>query len=213
MNAGDGSAASAEPVVAAGEGAAAAEPSVAGDVVTAAITTNDVPAAAAAPAAAPAAATTDGEEDAAAVPPPRIRVLDALTASGLRALRYIKEVEEVQSVVANDFDPQAVAALRENVRRNGLTEDVIVPSVGDAAAVMARSKPPDGPRFEAVELDPYGTAAPFLDGAMQHLRRRGWAAHGHVRTLTSPSCVRPIPRRAMPSTAPTHSRPSIATRR
>ena len=38
--------------------------------------------------------------------PARIRVLDALTASGLRALRYVKEVPEVASVVANDLSPE-----------------------------------------------------------------------------------------------------------
>jgi tRNA (guanine26-N2/guanine27-N2)-dimethyltransferase len=105
--------------------------------------------------------------------PPRIRVLDALTASGLRALRYVKEIDEVSSVVANDLDPTAVEALRENVRRNGISEDVIVPSTGNAVDVMMRSKPPDAQRFEAVELDPYGTAAPFLDGAMQCVAEGG----------------------------------------
>ena len=101
------------------------------------------------------------------------RVLDVMTASGLRALRYVLEVDEVSSVVANDMDPKAVAALRENVRRNGISESVIVPSTGDAVSVMHRSKPPDSRRFEAVELDPYGTAAPFLDSAMQCVQEGG----------------------------------------
>ena len=105
--------------------------------------------------------------------PPRLRVLDAMTASGLRALRYTLEVPEVASVVANDVDATALAALRENVRRNGLSEDVVLPSEGDAVAVMASSKPPAGQRFEAVELDPYGTAAPFLDGAVQCVAEGG----------------------------------------
>ena len=96
-----------------------------------------------------------------------IRVLDVMTASGLRALRYVKEIDEVTQVVANDMSTDAVAALRENIRRNGISESVIVPSTGDAVDVMHQSKPPGGQRFEAVELDPYGTAAPFLDSAMQ----------------------------------------------
>ena len=131
-------------------------------------TTAEDGAAAPAPAAATtAAAAADGSAD----EPVRIRVLDALTASGLRALRYVLEVPEVASVVANDLQPEAVAAMRENIRRNGLSEEVIQPSTGDAVMVMHRSKPPDGQRFEAVELDPYGTAAPFLDGASQQMAR------------------------------------------
>ena len=105
--------------------------------------------------------------------PRRIRVLDAMTASGLRALRYVLEIPEVESVVANDLDPTALAALKENVKRNGLTEEVVIPSLGDAVAVMHRSKPPECPRFEAVEIDPYGTAAPFLDSAVQCVAEGG----------------------------------------
>jgi tRNA (guanine26-N2/guanine27-N2)-dimethyltransferase len=88
-------------------------------------------------------------------------------------LRYVLEIPEVESVVANDLDPTALAALKENVKRNGLTEEVVIPSLGDAVAVMHRSKPPDCPRFEAVEIDPYGTAAPFLDSAVQCVAEGG----------------------------------------
>ena len=103
--------------------------------------------AASASAATPATETTEAAPTAPSPPAAGIRVLDALTASGLRALRYVLEVPQVQSVVANDLDPNAVAALRENVRRNGLSEDVIVPSTGDAVAVMHASKPPAAQRF------------------------------------------------------------------
>ena len=121
-----------------------------------------------------AAASPKAAPDAAAPAPPDtgVRVLDAMTASGLRALRYTLEVDEVSQVVANDLDPTAVSTLLENVRRNGLTEEQVVPSTGDAVAVMHASKPPTARRFEAVELDPYGSAAPFLDSAMQ-VRDRG----------------------------------------
>ena len=99
--------------------------------------------------------------------PKKLRVLDAMTASGLRAIRYSLEVPQVSQVVANDLEPAALEALRENLRRNGLTEERVVPNLGDAVSVMHRSKPPEGERFEVIELDPYGTAAPFLDSAMQ----------------------------------------------
>ena len=157
-----------------------------------------------------AAAPATAAEPAAAAEPVRIRVLDALTASGLRALRYVKEIDEVSSVVANDLEPQAVAALRENVRRNGISEDVIVPSTGDAVDVMHRSKPPDGQRFEAVELDPYGTAAPFLDGAMQCVAEGGLL----MVTCTDLAVLcGTYPEACHASTAATRLRPSTAMRR
>jgi tRNA (guanine26-N2/guanine27-N2)-dimethyltransferase len=45
--------------------------------------------------------------------------LKALAASGLRALRYAKEVAEVGSVVACDNDKVAVEACERNIRLNG----------------------------------------------------------------------------------------------
>ena len=117
-----------------------------------------------APSAAPAAADA---------PPPGLRVLDGLSASGLRAMRYIKEVPGLQSVVANDLDPAAVAVMEENFRRNGLGPPQVVPSTSDAVLLLHQSKPPVGERFDVVDLDPYGTAAPFLDGAVQAVAEGG----------------------------------------
>ena len=120
----------------------------------------DAPSAAAAAAAAERSAAADA-------PAPGLRVLDALSASGLRAMRYMKEVPGLHSVVANDLDPAAVAVMEENFKRNGLGAPQVVPSTSDAVLLLHQSKPPVGERFDVVDLDPYGTAAPFLDGAVQ----------------------------------------------
>ena len=45
--------------------------------------------------------------------------------------------------------------------------------VGDAIALLHASRPPLGERFEVIDLDPYGTAAPFLDGAVQAITDGG----------------------------------------
>ena len=125
-------------------------------------------------AAAAATATAAAATAAAAAPFPGLRVLDALSASGLRAMRYTKEVPGVRTVVANDLDEGAVAAMRENLRRNGIEEGGAVEAhVGDAAALMHASRPPAGERFDVVDLDPYGTAAPFLDSAVQAVAEGG----------------------------------------
>ncbi|KAL1521571.1 hypothetical protein AB1Y20_021230 [Prymnesium parvum] len=114
----------------------------------------------------PAEASAPDAEEAA----PPLRVLDAMTASGLRAIRYSLEVPQVTQVVANDLQPTALEALRENLRRNGLSEERVVPSLGDAVSVMHDAK---RERFEVIELDPYGTAAPFFDSAMQSIAEGG----------------------------------------
>ncbi|KAG9555209.1 N2,N2-dimethylguanosine tRNA methyltransferase, partial [Aureobasidium melanogenum] len=47
---------------------------------------------------------------------PKFRILDALSASGLRALRYAQEIPFATTVVANDMSPAAVEAIRLNVQ-------------------------------------------------------------------------------------------------
>uniref|UniRef100_A0A7S0LH64 tRNA (guanine(26)-N(2))-dimethyltransferase n=1 Tax=Coccolithus braarudii TaxID=221442 RepID=A0A7S0LH64_9EUKA len=103
----------------------------------------------------------------------RLRVLDALSASGLRAMRYAKEVAGLTQVVANDVDPVAVDVMTRNFERNGLSEPLVVPHVGDAARYLHDCRPPHGERFEVIDLDPYGSAAPFLDSAVQAVAEGG----------------------------------------
>lgn len=74
-------------------------------------------------------AVTDGtaDEESASAPTPsdppqlpvqRFTVLEALAASGLRSIRYAKEIDTIRSIVANDISASAVEAMRRNVELN-----------------------------------------------------------------------------------------------
>lgn len=102
------------------------------------------------------------------------RILDALSATGLRAIRYAKEIPETTRVVANDLSEQATASIRLNVLHNEVPDKVNV-LTGDARAHMYHVAAPTqgAPKksecklYEVIDLDPYGTAAPFLDAAVR----------------------------------------------
>ena len=101
--------------------------------------------------------------------PPSFRILDALSATGLRALRYAKEIPMATSITANDLSHSASASIKLNVEYNEVS-DKVIPNTGDAIEHMRRaaSRGPDSPGlYHVVDLDPYGTAAPFLDAALQ----------------------------------------------
>jgi tRNA (guanine26-N2/guanine27-N2)-dimethyltransferase len=40
--------------------------------------------------------------------PTKIKILEALAATGLRSVRYLKEIDNIEKLVANDLDPKAV---------------------------------------------------------------------------------------------------------
>ncbi|KAL4923342.1 S-adenosyl-L-methionine-dependent methyltransferase [Aspergillus undulatus] len=124
-------------------------------------------------------------------------ILDALSASGLRALRYASEIPFVTRVVANDLSSSAIQSMKQNIEYNKL-EKLIQPNTGDARIYMYnRLKPAtksntrdDTGKFDVIDLDPYGTAAPFLDAAVQAVKDEGllcitctdagvWASNGY----------------------------------
>lgn len=98
------------------------------------------------------------------------KILDALSATGLRALRYAHELDFVTSVTANDLSSKAVDSIKLNIRHNSLEEKVKT-TTGNANAHMYSLVGQEGkggsPKYEVVDLDPYGTAVPFLDAAVQ----------------------------------------------
>ncbi|TID25169.1 TRM-domain-containing protein [Venturia nashicola] len=108
---------------------------------------------------------------------PPFQILDALSATGLRALRYAQELPFVTSVTANDLSPKAVEMIAVNIKHNKL-EDKIKTSTGNAMAHMyslvgQEGKGGPGPKYEVIDIDPYGTAVPFLDAAIQALSNGG----------------------------------------
>jgi tRNA (guanine26-N2/guanine27-N2)-dimethyltransferase len=104
-------------------------------------------------------------------PKVKFEILDALSATGLRALRYAQEVPFVTSVTANDLSSKAVRSIKLNIEHNKL-EGKVNTNIGNANAHMYMSVTQDGHggaghRYAVIDLDPYGTAVPFLDAAVQ----------------------------------------------
>ncbi len=166
-------------------------------------TAKDAQSAAGEAATATAAATT---EPAAAntAPPPPVRILDALSATGLRALRYAHELPFGVSVTANDLLAAATEAIRRNAALNGLQDKIAVTQADalghmygvvarDMATVFSRdgSSHKRSEKYDVIDLDPYGTAANFFDAAVQAVRSDGgllcvtctdagvWASQGY----------------------------------
>ncbi len=85
---------------------------------------------------------------------------DALAASGVRGIRAALEAGKV--AIFNDISPKAVKVIEENLRRNGLSAEIIN---GDAAAVMRQRS------FEHIDIDPFGSPAQFMDSACFSARK------------------------------------------
>ncbi|KAA8907711.1 hypothetical protein DIURU_000398 [Diutina rugosa] len=97
-----------------------------------------------------------------------ISILEALSATGLRANRYALEIPHVKKIVANDMLPEAVTSIQRNIDHNK-TGDIVSTNLGDAIKFMASTPQ----KFNVVDLDPYGTASMFVDSAISCLEDNG----------------------------------------
>jgi tRNA (guanine26-N2/guanine27-N2)-dimethyltransferase len=60
-----------------------------------------------------------------------LTILEALSATGLRSIRYAKEIPNVKKIIANDLSKSAVASIERNIKHNKV-EDKVVSSHADA---------------------------------------------------------------------------------
>ena len=85
-----------------------------------------------------------------------ITYLDAMAASGIRGIRLAKEVGI--TAILNDWGEEPYKLILENIKLNELTENTQA-SRKNANVLMNERK------FDIVDVDPFGTPAPFMDAA------------------------------------------------
>jgi len=95
---------------------------------------------------------------------------EPLTGSGVRTLRYLNECPGDFTAKLFDANPIAVDTARRNIERLGLNKRAEVVK-GDAKFLLlseSREK-----RFDYVDVDPFGTPAPYLNASIQSLNPEG----------------------------------------
>ncbi|MDO8339281.1 MAG: tRNA (guanine(10)-N(2))-dimethyltransferase [Candidatus Burarchaeum sp.] len=113
----------------------------------------------------------------------KLNVLDAMCASGIRGIRYVKENENIASVLFLDSSPEACALAKKNVKANKLKKmKVVEDEVNHFLACSPKSD------FDLIELDPFGTPAPFLHAACFSLRNKPRAYLSITATDTAVLC-------------------------
>ncbi|XP_072458270.1 tRNA (guanine(26)-N(2))-dimethyltransferase isoform X2 [Notamacropus eugenii] len=100
-----------------------------------------------------------------------LSVLEGLAASGLRSIRFAKEVPGLRAVIANDASARAVDLIRCNIQLNNVSH-LVQPNLADARLLMYEHQR-GSQRFDVIDLDPYGSPATFLDAAVQSVSEGG----------------------------------------
>jgi tRNA (guanine26-N2/guanine27-N2)-dimethyltransferase len=99
----------------------------------------------------------------------KITICDALSASGVRGLRYAKEISGIKNVVLNDKNPMAVKLIKKNLKENKLGKKCLV-FEEDANLLLRKNV------FVAIDLDPFGSPNIFMDSAARSIYHKGFLA-------------------------------------
>jgi tRNA (guanine26-N2/guanine27-N2)-dimethyltransferase len=103
-----------------------------------------------------------------------ISICDPLTSQGIRGVRFAAEVEGVKKVLISDVNENAFKLAKHNVQINGL-EKLVTVKHKDANCVLSCHASPKK-RFDVVDVDPFGTPAPYIESAVRALRNGGLLA-------------------------------------
>ena len=100
----------------------------------------------------------------------KVVVADVLAASGIRALRYAKEVDGVDEIIVNDISPTAVKIIKKNFSSNKIRKKIkmLIANV-DANHLLSKFKY----GIDFIDIDPFGSPIQFLDSAARAVSVHG----------------------------------------
>ncbi|ARM76567.1 tRNA (guanine(26)-N(2))-dimethyltransferase [Acidianus manzaensis] len=97
------------------------------------------------------------------------KIVDALSASGIRGIRYQIESSSSSEVIFNDKNPRSVDLIKKNVEINDIHDATITNK--DANSIL----------FEIisdfVDIDPFGSPSPFILSSINATKNNGYVAY------------------------------------
>jgi tRNA (guanine26-N2/guanine27-N2)-dimethyltransferase len=103
-----------------------------------------------------------------------ISVCEPLGGCGVRGIRFAVEVEGVREILINDISAKAFQLAKYNVEINKLGSRIKLCNE-DANYLLGIHGAPRK-RFDAIDIDPFGSPVPYLDSALRAIRNGGFLA-------------------------------------
>jgi len=95
---------------------------------------------------------------------------DILCGIGARGIRVAKETE-IYKIYLNDINPNAIEIAKYNAENNGVSGKCLL-SNDDANHFLTANRK-EGNYFDIVDVDPFGTPAPYLEDAVKTAKKDG----------------------------------------
>ncbi|MBD3405433.1 MAG: tRNA (guanine(10)-N(2))-dimethyltransferase [Candidatus Lokiarchaeota archaeon] len=95
------------------------------------------------------------------------RLCEPLGGSGVRSLRYLNECPSSLECHVFDINPQAIEIAKKNLATHIENSRAFV-KIGDAKVLILQESREK--RYDCLDIDPFGSPTPFMNGAIQSLK-------------------------------------------
>jgi len=100
-----------------------------------------------------------------------IQIADIMAGSGVRALRFLKELNKgiIKNMTVNDYDENFSELFKKNLELNDMAmDDSLIIGNKDANILLLESL-----GFDYIDIDPFGSPNPFLESSIVRISRNG----------------------------------------
>ncbi len=100
----------------------------------------------------------------------KLRIALPLAGTGIRAIRFLKELEKnkIDKILVNDYKKKAINIIKRNFKLNKLKIKKHSINNEDANLFLLKSK-----GFDYIDIDPFGNPSPYLDSSLKRISRNG----------------------------------------
>jgi len=97
---------------------------------------------------------------------------DSLAGSGARGIRVANEAARFSTVILKDISSTSIDLAKRSAELNHVTEKCKF-SRREVCSFLSTREENNGERFDAVDVDPFGTPSPFVDCALRSIKDGG----------------------------------------
>jgi tRNA (guanine26-N2/guanine27-N2)-dimethyltransferase len=100
-----------------------------------------------------------------------MNICEPMCGSGVRGIRFSREVKNISNVTMGDLNPKALKLAQENVKINEVIHKINLRLL-DANLLLSLHAFPGG-RFDYVDIDPYGSPSPYIHNGVLSVKNHG----------------------------------------
>ena len=105
-----------------------------------------------------------------------LKILDGLSSSGIRGIRFANEVSSDFKVYLNDWDKNAYDLIKKNIEHNNIKNAEVLNS--NLNTILSKEK------FDYIDIDPFGSPVYFFDSAIRSIKHNGFVSFTATDTAT-----------------------------